>query len=187
MIDLTDKEFDLCIQRILGKDKSGLRDIYSCYGKLIYQQMLAVVKSPQDAEDLTSDMFLRLWETAAQYRSGTGHKRYITVMARNMAIDFLRKRKREEYTIDDDGIYTEEQADPEDPTDVQVESGIAFKQALDTLNEAEREIINLRAGLDMTFKEISETLGIPLGTVAWKYKQALNKLKKTVKEGSIYG
>jgi RNA polymerase sigma-70 factor (ECF subfamily) len=104
-----------------------------------------------------------------------------------MAIDFLRKRKHEEYTIDDEGIYTEEQADPEDPTDVQVESGMAFKQALETLNDAEREIINLRAGLDMTFKEISETLGVPLGTVAWRYKQALNKLKKTVKEGSIYG
>ncbi len=187
MINLTDKEFDLCIQKILGKDKNGLKDIYTCYGTLVYRQMLAVVKSPQDAEDLTSDMFLRLWETAAQYRSGTGHKRYITVMARNMAIDFLRKTKHVEYTIDDENVYTEEQADPEAPTDVQVESGIAFRQALEILNEAEREIINLRAGLDMTFKEISETLGVPLGTVAWRYKQALNKLKKTVKEGSIYG
>ena len=187
MINLTDKEFDLCIEKILQKDKNGLKDIYSSYGKLVYQQMLAVVKSPQDAEDLTSDMFLRLWETAAQYRSGTGHKRYITVMARNMAIDFLRKRKHEEYTIDDDGVYTEEQAAPEEPTDVQVIGGISFKQALDTLNEAEKEIINLRVGFDLTFKEISETLGIPLGTVTWKYRQAIQKLKKTVKEGSING
>ena len=187
MISLTDKEFDLCIQKILGKDKNGLKDIYTCYGTLVYRQMLAVVKSPQDAEDLTSDLFLRLWETAAQYRSGTGHKRYITVMARNMAIDFLRKRKHLEYTIDDENVYTEEQADPEEPTDVQVVGGMAFRQALETLNEAEKEIINLRVGFDMTFKEISEALGIPLGTVAWRYRQALNKLKKTVKEGSIYG
>lgn len=184
---MTDKEFDLSIGRILQKDKDGLKDIYTAYGTLIYQQMLAVVKSPQDAEDLTSDFFLRLWETAAQYRSGTGHRRYITVMARNMAIDFLRKRKHEEYTIDDDGVYTEEQADPEEPTDVQVESGMYFKQALEALNEAEKEIVNLRVGFDMTFKEISETLGIPLGTVTWKYAQALKKLKKTVKEGSIDG
>ena len=64
---------------------------------------------------------------------------------------------------------------------------MAFSQALETLNDAEKEIINLRVGFDMTFKEISEALGIPLGTVAWRYRQALNKLKKTVKEGSIYG
>lgn len=187
MIKLTDKEFDLCIQKIRGKDKSGLNNIYAAYGELIYHQMLAVVKSPQDAEDLTNDMFLRLWDSAAQYRSGTGHKRYITVMARNLAIDFLRKRKREEYTIDDDGIYTEEQADPEEPTDVQVVGGIYFERSLETLNESEKEIINLRVGFDLTFKEIGESLGIPLGTVVSKYRKAIEKLKKTVEEGSIDG
>ena len=187
MKNLTDQEFDVRIQMILQKDKNGLKEIYNCYGRLIYQQVLAIVKSPQDAEDLTSEMFLKIWETAAQYRSGTGHKRYLTVMARNMAIDLLRKRKHEEYTIDDDGIYTEEQADPEAPTDIQVVGGMAFKEALDTLKPAEREIINLRVGFDMTFKEISEALGIPLGTVTWKYRQAIGKLKDTVKEGSIDG
>lgn len=53
--------------------------------------MLDIVKSPQDAEDLTSDFFLKLWDTAGQYRKGTGHKRYLTVMAKNLALDSIKK------------------------------------------------------------------------------------------------
>jgi len=186
MRHLTDNEFDFRMKLILNKDKNGLKEIYNAYGRLIYQQMLSVVRSPQDAEDLTSDFFLRLWETADQYCAGTGHKRYIAVMAKNMALDFLRKRKRETYTLDDDEVYHEEQADSR-LTDDEVIGTLTFDEALDKLCGDEKEIINLRLGFDMTFKEISKALGKPLGTVTWKYRQAISKLRKTVKEGSIYG
>ncbi|MFQ9124590.1 MAG: hypothetical protein ACLR47_10755 [Ruminococcus bicirculans (ex Wegman et al. 2014)] len=45
----------------------------------------------------------------------------------------------------------------------------------------------MRLGMDMTFREISRAVGKPLGTVTWKYRQAVFKLKKTIKEDSIYG
>ena len=183
---LTDAEFDLCIRLILNKNKDGLKKIFESYGKLIYQQMLSVVKSPQDAEDLTSDFFLRLWETADKYKTGSGHKRYITVIARNMAIDHLRKNGRLSYTIDDDETFHEQQAD-DTSVDDQVIGDISFSQALGFLKEGEREIINMHLGLEMTFREISEALGRPLSTVTWKYRNALEKLRNFVKEGSIHG
>lgn len=183
---MTDYEFDFRIKMILKGDKNGLREIYNAYGKLIYQLMLGVVKSPQDAEDLTSDFFLRLWETADGYRTGTGHKRYITVMAKNMAIDLLRKRHRETPTLDDDTKEHTEQAD-NTRIDDNVIGDMTFDEALKLLNDDEKEIINLHLGFELTFKEISKSLGKPLGTVTWKYRQAISKLKKAVKEGSIYG
>ncbi len=183
---MTDSEFDFRMKLILNNNKNGLREIYDAYGRLIYQQMLSIVRNPQDAEDLTSDFFLRLWETADQYRPGTGHKRYIAVVAKNMAVDFLRKRKREAYTLDDDEVYQDEPADSR-LTDDEVIGTLTFDEALDKLCGDEKEIINLRLGFDMTFKEISKSLGKPLGTVTWKYRQAISKLRKTVKEGSIYG
>ena len=183
---MTDQELDLSISLILQKDKNGLRTIYDSYGRLIYQQMLSIVKSPQDAEDLTSDLFLKLWESAAQYRSGTGHRRYLTVMARNMAIDFLRKRKHESYSIDDDEVYHEEKAD-DFRVDEQVVGEVNFRTALDSLSADEKEIVNMHLGFEMTFAEISKVIGRPLGTVTWKYRQALSKLRKNVKEGSING
>lgn len=182
---LTDERFTQCIGMILSGDKNGLREIYDEYGRLIYKQLQSIVKSPQDAEDLTSDFFLKLWENAAQYRSGTGHKRYINVMARNLAIDFLRKRKHESYTLDDE-TFRPEQSDEGDAAEKML-GDITYEQALDSLSNEEKEIINLKLGFDMTFQSISETLGRPLGTVTWKYRQAIEKLRKTVKEGSIYG
>ena len=108
---MTDTEFDFRVELILKNDKNGLREIYQCYGKVIYNIMLDIVKSPQDAEDLTSDFFLKLWDTAGQYRKGTGHKRYLTVMAKNLALDFIRKRRHEMPTLDDDEVGHKEQQD----------------------------------------------------------------------------
>ena len=184
--DLTDTEFDFRVELILKNDKNGLREIYQCYGKVIYNIMLDIVKSPQDAEDLTSDFFLKLWDTAGQYRKGTGHKRYLTVMAKNLALDFIRKRRHETPTLDDDEAGHKEQQDSM-RVDDDVIGKLTFEEALKLLSEGERDILNMRLGMDMTFREISRAVGKPLGTVTWKYRQAVFKLKKTIKEDSIYG
>lgn len=183
---MTDKEFDLKVQMIVNKNKNGLKDIYEEYGRLIYQLMLNVVKSPQDAEDLTSDFFLKLWEKAGELNNIKSHKGYITVMAKNMAIDFLRKQKREIYSLDDEDEFTPQPLEPTFTDELAIGS-ITFEQAIEILSPMEKEIINLHLGWDLTFKQISKNLGKPLGTVTWKYRQAISKLQKTVKEGGING
>ena len=86
---MTDKEFDHCMDQIGRGEKEGLRRIYEEYGTFIYKTLLSTVKIPQDAEDLTSDLFLRLWKKAEQYRRGAGHKAYLARIAHNMAVDHL--------------------------------------------------------------------------------------------------
>lgn len=180
---MTDKEFDHAVELIRRKEKEGLRLIYDEYGSYIYKTIAAVVKNPQDAEDLTSDLFLRLWQKAEQYRSGAGHKAYLAAIAHNMAVDFLKKQGRLSYSIDGDEDY-EEPADSQ-RTDETVESSISFDEALRGLSESEGEIVNMHIGLELTFKEIASALGVPLGTVTWKYRTALEKLRKTVKGGTL--
>lgn len=180
---MTDKEFDLRMEQIRRGEKEGLRRIYEVYGTFIYKTLLSVVKSPQDAEDLTSELFLRLWQKAEQYRNGAGHKAYLARIAHNMAIDFLRSRGRLSFTLDDD----EESFDPPDTvrTDETAVAGISFDEAISSLPEAEGEIVNLHIGLELTFREIAEALKIPLGTVTWRYRSAIEKLRKTVKGGTL--
>lgn len=179
---MTDSEFDLAMERLKNKEKDALRLIYDEYGGYIYKTVLAVVRNPQDAEDLTSDFFLKLWQRAGQYRSGTGHRTYLSAIAHNMAVDFLRKQSRMSFTLDGEDDFTE----PADSrrTDETVESGISFDEALGRLTSSESEIVNLHIGLELTFKEIAEALGIPLGTVTWKYRRAIEKLKVTLKGGA---
>ena len=87
---MTDAQFDAAVARIVQGEKDGLREIYDAYAKQLYQVILGIVRSEYDAQDLTADLFMKLWETASQYKAGNGHKRYITEMARNLALDFLR-------------------------------------------------------------------------------------------------
>ncbi len=182
---MTDAQFEASILQIVNGSKDGLKEIYDAYAKQVYQIILGVVRSPYDAEDLTADMFMKLWETASQYKPGNGHKRYITVMARNLAIDFLRKNGRQSFELDDDESGTEA-ADSQD-LEKDVEGSLGFSQALDALNPKQRHIVDLHIGMQMTLQEISDSLGIPLGTVSWNYRAAIERLKKLYKEGELYG
>jgi len=107
-------------------------------------------------------------------------------MAKNLALDFIRKRRHEMPTLDDDEAGHKEQQDSM-RVDDDVIGKLTFEEALKLLSEGERDILNMRLGMDMTFREISRAVGKPLGTVTWKYRQAVFKLKKTIKEDSIYG
>lgn len=182
---MTDEQFEAAIGLIVRGRKDGLRQIYDAYAKQVFQVIAGIVKDPHDAEDLTADMFMKLWETASQYKPGNGHKRYITVMARNLAIDFMRKKGRLSFELDDDESGTE----VTDSQDVEkdVEGSLGFSQALDALNPKQRQIVDMHIGMQLTLQEISDTLGIPMGTVSWNYRAAIERLRKLYKEGELYG
>lgn len=186
---MTDSRFESCILLIRQGDKGGLKEIYTEYCKIIYSVMLSVVHNQADAEDLTSDFFLKLWHRLSDtYKAGKGHKRWLTVAARNMAVDFLRKQSHTELTIDnpqedeDNSPHTEPVSD--DNTEETVLGNLSVLEALGKLRDDEREIINFKIFVGFTFKEIAKTLDMPLGTVTWKYRSAINKLSNYVKEVS---
>lgn len=86
------------MRRMQKGDKTGLKEIYEAYISYIYAVIRGVVKNKENAEDLTAEFFIKLWNMADQYKAGSGHKTWMTVIARNMAIDFMRKAGREQPT-----------------------------------------------------------------------------------------
>lgn len=182
---MNDSRFENCILLIRQGDKAGLREIYDEYFKSIYSVMLSVVKNHADAEDLTADFFLKLWERLADtYTTGNGHKRWLVTAAKNMAVDFIRKNSRIQLTIDnspdkEDYPHTEPVSEGFENTLI---GNMTVRDALSKLNDSEREIINLKLFADLTFKEIARALSKPLGTVTWKYRSAIKKLSNYVKE-----
>lgn len=181
---MTDSRFDDCVGLIRGGDKNGLKEIYCEYGKMIFSVMNTAVGNPHNAEDLTADFFLKLWNISASYSGGNGHKRWLVTVARNMAADFLRKSGRELLTVDDeneDGLTANEPADFDTPEE-KVLGRLSVSEALEQLDASEREILNLKVYAELTFAEISEVLKKPVGTVAWKYRNTVAKLQKLIKE-----
>ncbi len=76
-------------------DKSALHEVYEAYIGYIYTIVLQTVSNREDAEDVTSEFFMKLWRLADTYRGGNGHRAWMAAIARNMAVDLLRKTKRE--------------------------------------------------------------------------------------------
>ena len=177
---MTEAAFNACIQAILKGDKQGLRDIYDAYLDYIYRIVYGVVGKKEDAEDITSEFFIKLWQQADKYKAGSGHKAYLATIARNMAIDHMRKYKREvleSFTKEEDDEVFFEPTSPDD-TEAAVIEDVAIKEAISKLNEKEKQIINMKVLSEMTFAEISETLKVPMGTVTWRYREAIKKLRR---------
>ena len=95
---MNEQQFEHAVSRMVQGDKTGLREIYEAYLGYIYRIVYEILQNKENAEDVTSEFFIRLWDKAEQFKPGTGHKGYLATMARNMAIDYLRKYRREELT-----------------------------------------------------------------------------------------
>lgn len=186
---MNEREFEEAVARMIRGDKTGLKDIYESYVGYIYRIVFEVLQNKENAEDVTSDFFIRLWDKAEQYRPGGGHKGYLAAMARNLAIDYLRKHKKEELTA----MLQDIEAGPEEEesgrakglakdTSVSVEAEViqemTVQEALLKLKPGERQIVSLKILGEMTFKEIAECMKLPMGTVTWKYQNAIKKLRR---------
>jgi RNA polymerase sigma-70 factor (ECF subfamily) len=176
---VTDFEFDNNIALILSGNKEGLKNIYSEYISFIYKITYNVLLHKADAEDVTSEFFIKLWNISDKYKSGNGHKVWLAQIARNMAIDYARKHKKEQLS---DDIITISDTNPHSPPDKQYENevldSIMIEQTLSCLKEKERQIIDMKILGDFTFKEIAKVLNLPMGTVTWRYQNAIKKLQK---------
>jgi RNA polymerase sigma-70 factor (ECF subfamily) len=102
------------------------------------------------------------------YRIGTNFNAWISRIARNTALNLLKKRNREDVVDPTEGIFLNQGFTENRMLDF----------ALDLLTDLEREIVVYRIVLNYTFKQISKILDIPLGTVFWNYQKAISKIKK---------
>lgn len=173
---VTDAQFGKNITQILQCEKTGLRDIFDEYSSMIYRIMLQTVKSHHDAQDLTSEFFIKLWSIADRYKKGNGHKTWLVTIARNMAIDFIRSEK-ESVSFDNEENGLKDTMISNDNTEQKVVEKISFEEAVNILNSDEKEILDLHLLAELTFKETAEILNISHASVSWKYYEALKKVR----------
>ncbi len=181
---MTEQEFDTAVKEMLNGNRNALRKIYDAYGDKIYRLFLYQTKHAQDAEDLTSEFFLKLWECAKFYRSGNGHRCWMNTIARNMAIDYFRKNGREIPSDEPEKLNAEALTDHSTAEEKTIHK-LQLAHMLSFLTHEEQEIVQMHIAAELTFREIAQILERPLGTVAWKYRSAIGKLQKLAKEGQF--
>ena len=143
----------------------------------LYNLALKLTRNPKDAEDLVQEAFLRAFRFFDSYKPGTHIKAWLFRILRNTFINRYRAKKVRPDEVDFekiepiyDKVVQEEflnQNQPRSPEEILSEGVLdtEVQQAIDNLSEDYRSVVLLALVEDMSYKEIAETLSIPLGTV----------------------
>ena len=167
-----------------AKQPAALRCLYDRYGSVVYGVALKVLHSQPEAEDLTQEIFLSLWQRPVD-RAKHGHLlRYLIAMTRSRAIDKLRSRSRTLNLVQRWGQNVT--AAPPAPTPVEQavfnERSQQVRQALTQLSDQQRQVIELAYDAGLSQSEIAQQLHKPLGSVKSWTRQGLLKLKQLLQD-----
>lgn len=178
---------DRLLPRARRRDPEALQAIFDAYHRRVYGLLVRLTGSHDAAEDLLQETFLRVVRTIDQYEHSGRFEAWLFRIAANLARDHARRHKRRD-PPDHRGQRTPEgepaarvaaRSGPVEPERrlMAAEAGERLNGCLARLAEMDREIILLRHFAELSFKEIAELLGIPLGTALARAHRALKRLR----------
>jgi len=166
------------IRRCIAGDAAAWEEIVQRYHRRIYNICYRFSGSGDDAQDLTQDVFLRMYKTLNSYDLERGaFMTWVTTITRNLLVDHFRKSKHDRMTDSLDTPVSEHEdamplssqiQDKALPPDARVQSretSETVHQALQKLSPELREAVILRDLQDMDYKDIANVLKVPEGTV----------------------
>ena len=171
------------VKRARNGDEDTFLELFQKYEEEIYRTAFIYVKNQNDALDAVQETAYRSFKSIKDLREPKFFKTWLIRIAISCSLDILRKRKKvillnpefEEYISDDS----------EDANDVTILE-MTIQDLIEGLNENEKSVIILRFYQDLTIREVSETLNIPLGTTKTVLYRALKKLRKNLKGVGVY-
>ncbi len=168
---MTSKDLNKLIKKLQHGDMAVFDVIYIETKSVVYYTILSILKDTSLSEDIMQDTYLRALSKIHSFKPTYGFKSWITMIARNLAINEYNRRKRElSYDPNEDEYIF-------GSVDSNSEKELIVKQMMESLNDDEREIVILHVIGDLKHREIAEIVKKPLGTVTWLYNRALKKVK----------
>lgn len=169
----------ILMQRIVARDQEAFAILFARYQAQVTENLRWITRDPVVADDLTQEVFLRIWDRADQWSGQGSFRGWLFRIARNLSLNQLRSQsRRREQPLEMPSLYDEE--DEEQPVpgwmidqaalgpDVQLEHAEQRRilQALiDALPEEKREIFQMVYEDEVALREVAERLAIPEGTV----------------------
>jgi len=175
------------ISDYLKGDKESLEILIKRYLKPIYGFIYKYLNNVHDAEDIAQETFVRTWKNLKKFDKEKSFKTWIFTIAKNISIDFLRKKSNVPFSDfeDEDGFNAFINNMPDlspSPNKIveQKEASDVLISAMDELSLKNRTALYLRYNNDMSFREISESLNEPIHTVKSRCRRGLSALKKII-------
>jgi len=151
------------IEKIKKGDMEAYEVLVKKYMKKAYNVALYYTKNPTDAWDISQQGFVNAWKGIKRFDSGSPFFPWLYAIIKNEALTRFKKEKKEEEKKES-GLPLKSIASPEENLE-RKEKVRKLQEALSKLDKGKKEIIYLRHYADMSYKEISEALGLPEGTI----------------------
>jgi len=185
---------DDLIKKAVSGDADAYGQLIAPYEKPIYNFCLRMLSNAQDAQDLSQEVFIKVYKNISKYKSrdGASFKNWLYRLANNACIDEIRKRKSR---VHPESLDKPMELD-ENEMERQIDSGLATPEETAIKNERRaavgnairklpaefRRMIVLRDLRGLSYEEIADITGVKLGTVKSKINRARGKLRELIKD-----
>ena len=158
---------------------------HRCYPRLTVYLQTAFSLSREDAEDIAQETLLKIHRKRSEYDEKYAFSTWLYAICRNTCIDFLRKTRR--LRVNEQAL--EETAGTADILRPGPEAALIQKEAVkdiaavvDRLVSSDRELVYLRMYEELSYREISAIVGMPIGTIKYRFSEIRRRMKQELGE-----
>jgi RNA polymerase sigma factor (sigma-70 family) len=159
------------VARCRGGDDDAWRELVERFSRYVYAIAVQAYRLPSsDAEDVFQEVFARAYENLSKLRDDSAIRPWLAQLTRRLCLDTIRAsaRTQPEESVDPHGV---------DDTIARLDEALVVHEALATLPENCREILDRFFARDESYRHIGEALGLPAGTIASRISRCLLKLR----------
>ncbi len=163
------------IYSLAAAQETALLELYQRYSRAVFSLAKRILRTSEDAEEVTQDVFVKLWTKALEYTPQKGKvSTWIMTIAHHSAIDSLRKRNVRHTlpALEDELEQTPDLGTQRDPLEM-----IAMQAALAKLEPSERLCLELAYFEGLSHIQLADRLEMPLGTVKSRVRIGLQKMR----------
>jgi RNA polymerase sigma-70 factor (ECF subfamily) len=181
----------LLVERCLSGEEAAWEDLVKVHTRRVYSLCYRFTGSDHQSQDLTQDVFLRVFKSLQSFRAGEGSFGvWLAKLTRNLLIDNYRRSKLERATdsIEAQLPMLEQTRGDSARTDALLsgrEAGEALQAALQKLSPELRETVILRDLQELEYREIAQVLNVPEGTVKSRLNRGRAELARILRKQKV--
>lgn len=181
---------DALAARLAAGDEQALHAAYRAYAPAVYGLALRIVANDAIAQDVTQDVFVRLWERPEGFDPARGSLRaYLLAMTHSRAVERVRAEEslRRRHDAAEQRVRSEPGPPPPDERVVVDAVASAVRRALASLPDAQRVPIELAYYQGLSYRQVAEVLDQPEGTVKYRIRGGMQKLRAALRAAGVTG
>ena len=167
------------VRQVAAGDETAFAELYDAYSPLVYNYLLRLLNEPAVSEEILQEVFLAMWRGARHFREEAKVKTWLLRIAHHQAVSWLRRDRaalwpNDELELDDDNQIEDHLA-----RSWQIEQ---VRRALTRLTPKHRAVVELTFVQGLSYAEIAEVMGCPIGTVKSRMSYALRRMNELLSE-----